>query len=374
MGRQTRARAWSVLGVYAAGHAAIDASCAVLLWSGVHHHLVSLLTAWSAFVLYNLLAFAAQPIVGLVVDRLRAAKWMACTGAVVTAAALPLGAQPRGFTAAAIVAGLGNSLYHIGGGRLSLRLSPGRALPPGVFVAPGAAGLVFGILAGKAGDAVWPYAMVCVVLALAVAVLPAPVLPKQRSALPPPASVPPARALDLVVLVLLLVVGVRSYVGLALAFPWKSHVWLLWLLTAGVVLGKVVGGALGDRFGWRLVAAGALLVSAPLLAVGPEVAAAGIAGSFVFNMTMPVTLAALARAMPGHEGFAFGLTCLALFVGSVPILWGWSWASPLPDGVVLVTAAAGAVALWFGLAPFSARRPPSTALGPASDAATEGST
>jgi FSR family fosmidomycin resistance protein-like MFS transporter len=363
-----------VLGTYAAGHAAIDASCAVLLWGGVHDHRVSSLTAWSAFVIYNLLAFAVQPLVGLIVDRLDAAKWMAFAGALVTAAALPLGAQPRGFTAAAITAGLGNSLYHIGGGTLSLRFSPGRALPPGVFVAPGAAGVVFGIVAGKAGDAAWPYAMVCVVLALAVAALPAPASRAQRWASRPPAPVPSARALDLVVCLLLLVVGVRSYVGLALAFPWKSHVWLLWTLTAGVVLGKVVGGALADRFGWRLVAAGALLVSAPLLAVGPDLAAAGIVGSFVFNMTMPVTLAALARAIPGHEGFAFGLTCLALFVGSVPALCGWSWASWLPDGVVLVTAAVGAVALWFGLAPFAARRPANSALGPANDAARQGST
>ena len=38
-------------------------------------------------------------------------------------------------------------------------------------------------------------------------------------------------------------------------------------------------------------------------------------------MTMPVTLAAVAAVLPrGSEGFAFGLTCLALFCGSVPSL------------------------------------------------------
>jgi hypothetical protein len=51
-------------------------------------------------------------------------------------------------------------------------------------------------------------------------------------------------------------------------------------------------------------------------------------------------------ARPRQVGFAFGLTCLALFIGAAPVLAGW--APPL-SATVLTTLAAAAAALWFGL-------------------------
>ena len=46
-------------------------------------------------------------------------------------------------------------------------------------------------------------------------------------------------------------------------------------------------------------------------------------------MTMPVTLGALARLLPGVKGFAFGMLTLALFAGLVPII-AWPVLSGLP--------------------------------------------
>jgi hypothetical protein len=37
---------------------------------------------------------------------------------------------------------------------------------------------------------------------------------------------------------------------------------------------------------------------------------------FLLNLTMPVTLAAVADTLPGRPAFAFGLTCLALILGA----------------------------------------------------------
>lgn len=57
--------------------------------------------------------------------------------------------------------------------------------------------------------------------------------------------------------------------------------------------------------------------------------------------------AAVVAAVPTKPGFAFGLTCLALFVGSVPTAVGWTGlASTI---VVFVLGGVGAVALWVGL-------------------------
>ena len=42
------------------------------------------------------------------------------------------------------------------------------------------------------------------------------------------------------------------------------------------------------------------------------------AAVFLFNMTMPVTLWAVARIMPGAKGFTFGLLTFGLFLGFLP--------------------------------------------------------
>ena len=360
------ARASGTLAVYALAHGAVDAACVGTLWSAYHSGVLGSRAAWSAFFLYNLLAFAVQPLIGLGADRLRAVRPLAAGGgALTTAVAVAVAGIPGAAFVAVAALGLGNAVFHVGGGVLSLKAAPGKATPLGVFVAPGAAGVVAGTLVGRAGGPAWLFALALVPLAAGVLVLPAPRF--GRASRPTGKEAPAAdedqrlagsearplrvaggaaAGIELIVLLLLFVVAVRAYVGMAVVLPWKSDAWLLAGLTAGVVFGKALGGVLADRLGWRAVGVSALLISIPLLALGPSSAAAGIVGTFVFNMTMPITLVAVAHALHGHEGFAFGLTCLALFVGSAPVLIGGpgiSTATLVPAAVI----AAGA--LWVGL-------------------------
>jgi FSR family fosmidomycin resistance protein-like MFS transporter len=361
------ALASGTLALYAAAHGAVDAACVGTLWSVYHAGALSSHAAWSAFFLYNLLAFAVQPLIGLGADHFRVARPLAAGGASVVAVAVGLAWIPGTVFAAVAVLGLGNAVFHVGGGVISLKAAPGRATPLGVFVAPGAAGVVAGTLVGRAGGPVWMFALALVPLAAGVLALPVPRFggassrdgdassrPAGAGAWPAGTGSRPAgtvtRAagggIELIVLLLLFVVAARAWVGMAVVLPWKSDAWLLAGLTTGVVLGKALGGVLADRFGWRSVGVSALLVSIPLLTLGPASAAAGITGTFIFNMTMPITLVAVAHALHGHEGFAFGLTCLALFVGSAPVLIagpGMSAATLVPAGLV----AAGA--LWVGM-------------------------
>lgn len=45
-----------------------------------------------------------------------------------------------------------------------------------------------------------------------------------------------------------------------------------------------------------------------------------ILGMFFFNLTMPITMTALANMMPKVKGFSFGLTTLALLIGYLPVM------------------------------------------------------
>lgn len=355
-----------LLSAYGLAHAGVDAACAALLLGAVAAGRLAAGSALGIFLIYNVVAFALQPLAGLLVDRGWSARGAAIAGACATTAAVALSLAPGMLMAAVLLAGLGNATFHAGGGVASLRMTPGRAFAPGIFVAPGAAGLAAGGLLGKLGGPVWVTAAVLGVLAAVLALLPdveaagggltaeeplaATGAPGTAAAESPALIGVGGWAVEGAVLLVLAVVALRSYTGLAIALPWKSSLGLLAALTAAVVLGKALGGVLADRFGFARVGVGALVASAPLLMVAPSAPAAGIAGMLLFNMTMPVTLVAVARTLPENQGFAFGLASLALAVGAFPVLAGMTGklTAALPIAVAVgASAVALAAALWW---------------------------
>ena len=129
----------------------------------------------------------------------------------------------------------------------------------------------------------------------------------------------------------ILVVILRSYVGMAVAFPWKTGFRAGLLAVLMVVGGKAAGGFAAARYGPRMTTA----VSLELAGICYLCSAAmlpGLAALFLFNMTMPITLYWLARSMPRMPGFAFGLLTFALFLGFLPTYFGVAAAV---DGPVL---------------------------------------
>ena len=67
----------------------------------------------------------------------------------------------------------------------------------------------------------------------------------------------------------------------------------------------------------------------------PDVPPAGTAAVFLFNMTMPVTLWAMARLFPGAKGFSFGLLTFGLFLGFVPVYLGCPQILAAGEGLTL---------------------------------------
>lgn len=274
-------------------------------------------TLFAAILSYNIAAFGTQFLLGLAVDGTRSSRGGAALGcAVAGLAAMMPGTNPY---AVAVVAGLGNSLYHVGGGSICLNISPGRATAPGIFVAPGALGLFLGVTLARKGffD---PSLFAALMLLSAVAILlqQGPEVSYERRR----ASDSPA-VVETILFLLLMTVLVRALVGMTVSLPWKSDLLLVSLLTASIVAGKGLGGLLADRFGWRKVALTGLLLSAPLVTFLGDIAVLGIAGAFLFQMTMAVTLTAVACLFPGRSAFAFGLPCLALIFGALPAFTGY---------------------------------------------------
>ncbi len=300
----------SNISVYSVSHALVDAACAATVFAIVALGQTEPQALFYLVVFYNVLAFSTQPVFGLWVDAFKVPVCSAVVGMLLVAASTLLLQFPF---LAVLIAGIGNALFHVGGGVISLNLTPGKAALPGIYVAPGALGLMIGTLIGKSGHFVaWPFILLLMGSVILILIVP-------RLETTAPRKLPGnLRWFEMVILLLLVSVAIRSMVGLSLVLPWKSDPVLLVILTGAVVLGKALGGILGDRFGWTAVAVSGLIVSAPLLAFFPQIPAIAILGIFLFNLSMPITLICLAQMLPGKSGFAFGLTTLALIIGAGP--------------------------------------------------------
>ncbi len=330
------------LAVYGLAHAAVDGVCAAVLFSMLRAEVFSLVTIGYLFLAYNVIAFGLQAVVGVLVDRLKAPRLFAVLGMAFTVlAAFIYLRQP---VAAVILLGLGNAAFHVGGGVISLSLTPRKATAPGIFVAPGALGLLAGTLLGKSGEfSALTVLIVMLVLAVLVFVIPKPEIYRPQKPVPRERSY----AFEVIIVLVLFSIAIRSLVGTALVFPWKTETDLLVMLTVAVALGKGLGGLLADRLGWMLIVV-ALVWSIPFLAMGGKAPAVGMTGVFLFNITMPVTLVMVSNLMPGKPGTAFGLTCLALIAGALPGFTEFKTSLDNPVFIVLVVAVSAAV-LYYSL-------------------------
>ena len=319
-----------LLALYSLAHFWVDLSCALLAFRT--------LSASPDFalclLLYNFCAFALQMPLGLLADRLDRNGAVAAAGCALVALAyavpLPL--------AAAVTAGVGNALFHLGGGIDTLNTGLGRSAALGIFVSPGAVGLFLGTLWGR-GDAapLWAGPVGLLLLAGAILWLCRRTFGSLRSG-NAPVEAEPAGGSWLPLVPLFLVVVLRSWMGLGQSFPWKAA-WGLPLVLA-LALGKAAGGFLMDAVGPRRAAGWSLGLAAALyLLSGAPLP--GLLAVFLFNMTMPMTLWAAAQLLPGAKGFGFGLLTFALFVGYLPVYLGW----PAVFGNVWACAAAAALSL-----------------------------
>ena len=302
---------------YSLLHFVVDGICAYAMFgrfSGLANHYLHIL-------LYNFCAFAMQMPLGAVLDRLsvqRNEKWYqpSFVFAVLGVALTCIGALTH-----PVVLGIGNALFHLGGGVGTIHEDEakgwkGRGL--GVFVAPGALGLYIGTLLAK-GTLPWePKYLTATVLGMIAAIAECVKVLRSGERYPREEKEwKPDSGVLLLMIGCLGVVVLRSYVGLAVSFPWKTAVWSSSVAVLAVVLGKVVGGFAAVDFGLRRTVVISLLLSALCYLFSGNMAA-GVAALFFFNMTMPVTLYLLVQRLRGFPGFAFGLLTFGLFLGFLP--------------------------------------------------------
>ncbi len=287
------------------GHFLVDALCIATLFGSVAKNGDIAV----AVVLYNTMAFSTQCLMGLITDRSGQWTFLGC----VSMLAVVLGfLLPVHWVIKLILMGLGNSLFHVCGGTLTLLESKGKAWKLGVFVAPGAIGVSMGTL--------WPELGGFFAFALLVCALETGALALCRKDSPQKLCIKSAeegRLPALAIVLLTAAVAVRAVGGSAVSFPWKQGWGLSLLMSAFVFMGKGLGGFVCDRIGPSKTALWSLIPAAILVAFCSQHMLPSVAGQFLLNLSMPVTLFLLYRAMPDSPGFAFGLAASALWPGTI---------------------------------------------------------
>ena len=296
------------------GHFAVDFACALTVVSFPYLCGLEDSSCYQLVILYNLVAFGSQFFWGLSIDRLGAHREGMTAGLLFASIGAAI-AVVQPFVAVLLLA-CGNALFHVGAGAIVYNAAPGRASGPGLFVAPGGIGLLAGVMLGSKG-ALSPLCaapILCIIAYLNHRMIPI----ARRDEVIDSAKGEDQGFLPLVLLLLLLVVALRSFIGFALPIPWKGVQSSVVLLALASFTGKASGGYLADRFGWRPLCL-AMLVVATVAGVGhhSSILAACIA-LFCIQATTGVTLAGVQALFPGRPAFAFGLPCIALLVGAWP--------------------------------------------------------
>ena len=298
---------------YTFSHFGVDAVCFWILFGRFYEGRPEQELALG-FIVYNFLAFGLQMVIGAYCDENRDFP-PAPIGCALVFAAVPVSFLSP--WAALLVCALGNAFFHIGGGTESLINSGGKLSRSGVFVSSGALGVAVGTLWGtkNVGSPLLPAILMAVCFSLCLAAQ------KHRGekAETEFSGVASAKAGAGVIIVLALVsVVIRSFGGTLIPTEWKTAAELGLVSAFAAFSGKFLGGFAADIFGAKNVGVISLAASLPFIILGRNSMLISFIGILLFNMTMPITLCAVAEKMPKNPGIAFGLTTAALLMGVVP--------------------------------------------------------
>jgi len=303
-----------------------------------------------SILLYDIVAFTLQLPIGIALDQLDKNSYAALLSYASVGAGVVLSLVPIALLEwpAILLLAIGNALFHSAGGLSVLNISQKHAGPSGIFIATGAIGVFLGTQSAQMGRLQIAFSLlVLLFLCALITLVVQKVNKKYWNVHNVSFDIPRLSSNTLLAIALLsLVVALRSYAGMVMAFPWKSEMLLLVLSILGVFAGKALGGVVADRIGFRTTAIFSLIVAATLFVPSWEIPVMGLLGVFFLNFTMSITLASLANILPNAKGTAFGLASFSLAVGALPALAGFRIEHPaMLSGISLVSALALGVGL-----------------------------
>ncbi len=317
-----------VLATYSIGHMIVDGACALSILSLYWLAPLNWEAIYRLIILYNVIAFGLQPLFGHLLDAYKAHHYGATAGLFITAAGAVI--APAAPSAAVVIFGLGNALFHTGAGAQVFANSGGSATASGIFIAPGAIGLFLGGILAKGH--IHPFFSLPALCVSALLLL---LCPSIKSLKKPADMTAPARY-DwrlVIVMFLMFIVLSRSAAGFVLPLMLQGTQKPILLFVIAAFAGKFFGGVLADRFGWLSTTFIFLCAAGGMAAMHQESLFVAFFAMLFVQATTGVTLAATQSVFPNRPGFAFGLPCIAILAAAYPFSLRYPLITP-PAGLV----------------------------------------
>ena len=312
-------------GAFTFAHFTVDFACFTVLFGALSPAVGDKSTLAALFLAYNLIAFGLQCPFGALLDAKKLPRaGFAALGAGVTALGLTAAGIGRAVSGGAflpvsgmIAAALGNAAFHVGAGSAVLTECRGRMAPSGLFNSAGALGVGLGTWLGTGFPALaFPLSLTAVFPAI-IALL----SPRVRGGADKPhcrelAALARPLPVERAAAILCTAVALHAFAsGVAPELPGLAGVLTL-AAPVMIFLGKLMGGALADRVGAKTALYLSLPLSAALFALSGIRPVLTLPAVLLMNISVPVVQCVLAGAFPDTPGFAFGLSKLALVIGT----------------------------------------------------------
>ena len=271
---------------------------------------------WLVSIIYDALAFVPQSIVGYISDRYPKINMGIIGTILLIVSYLIYGLTNISIFVSLIILCIGNAILHIAGGEATIRTSSGKLSPSAIFVSGGSFGIITGRLLAK--TSITPLILIILILTIIPFVLMSNKQLEKNNNTDKFNYVKDSINSNLVIIIAVLVVIVRGYMGYGIPTSWNKTVIQTVLLFSSMGIGKALGGVLSDLVGVRKTAIMSTLLSIPFLCFGDNIMIISLIGLMFFSMTMSITLGILVSKLKESPGLAFGLTTIGLFLGSVP--------------------------------------------------------
>ena len=277
-----------------------------------------LLKTGVAITIYNILAFGGQYPVAILVDKLNDTKKLLVFSYLLNAIALATFLFVPAMSI--ILAGIASAIYHVAGGTYCAQNNKAENI--GLFAAPGIAGLVAGgYLSWKQIDIIPILLPVTLVFLFGLIKMNFTKLVTEKNADEPRKEKHLFDTHDIIMILLLLVISLRSVTWNVFQLIYENNFEWLIAIAIAAAAGKIVGGWLADRIGWRLYALTSVILATPLLSFFKKELILFCIGVALLQSGIPATTSLLIHSLKGKTSKGIALSFgTAIIIGSAAII------------------------------------------------------
>lgn len=299
-------RDFNVILLLGAGHGLNDMIAGYFMGGFVHIQ-ADLLQISIGLFLYNLLAFGGQYPFALLMEKYKSPKNFLLLAYGLNISAILLFSQ---FPQLSIVlAGVASAIYHVSGGTICAARN--KAAGIGLFAAPGVAGLIFGGYFAFNNISISPWLLVSAIIIFVLLTM----LPGKQNKLVAEAKKDTEAHKkfqldqhDLVMILLLTIISLRSAVWDIFQLIHQNNFSWLIAIALSAFAGKISGGWIADRIGWRLYTYLSLGLATPLITFFRDELILFCIGIGLLQSSIPSTTMLLIRSLKGKKERAIGLS------------------------------------------------------------------